>query len=550
VTSVHAASDALAERVPSTVALQSVGLLSALIFLINSIYEVLVINGLYRSQYVLIALLLGVLSLWAFLEAVLIRSNPSVRPLQALKIVLAVQIGVVALRHPGHFLLHSGGTVGRVMSAARPEFGQAILFLPVYFVLFLAISRCLIDVFAYAERTRANQLQRQMALLRRAEADLQASETRYRNFFNLPLVGTVITSVSQGWLAVNDQTCAILGYGRDELFRKTWSELTHPADRAAEATQFKRLLDGAIEGFQLEKRFIRKDGTILHALVAGGCTSIREGQSDVIHLNIIDISDRKRVESALAAAQARARALEDQQRAQLEQKLKTSLTAAAVVHEIQHPLAAIRLNCSLAEEALRQLPSAVIPDGLRAQLSQLAVDGHQLSTMMERMRMLLRNVETVPTPLDLTNHIHSAIAYLRRDLQRHQVAYTSEGLEGPCPLLGDGAQLQTAVLNLIRNAIQAMEQQPAASRRLLIALRRHPDHVRILVADSGPGFPDDYSGDTSWELLKSTKASGMGIGLFLVQTATTNHTGRLCIGRSAVLGGAEVVMDLPCPQAG
>ena len=68
---------------------------------------------------------------------------------------------------------------------------------------------------------------------------------------------------------------------------------------------------------------------------------------------------------------------------------------------------------------------------------------------------------------------------------------------------------------------------------------------RTRVADSGPCFPGDYSDSISWELLKSSKASGMGIGLFLAQTAAINHGGCLRISRNPALGGALVVMQLP-----
>jgi C4-dicarboxylate-specific signal transduction histidine kinase len=101
------------------------------------------------------------------------------------------------------------------------------------------------------------------------------------------------------------------------------------------------------------------------------------------------------------------------------------------------------------------------------------------------------------------------------------------------------------VVNLIRNALQAMHQQQPGNRQLRLRLQQHGDRVELSVADSGPGFPEAYSSDTSWELLKSTKASGMGIGLFIAQTAATNHHGQLSIGRSSELGGAEVVIELP-----
>jgi C4-dicarboxylate-specific signal transduction histidine kinase len=92
-----------------------------------------------------------------------------------------------------------------------------------------------------------------------------------------------------------------------------------------------------------------------------------------------------------------------------------------------------------------------------------------------------------------------------------------------------------------------MQRQPATSRKLLVALQHQHDRVELCVADSGPGFAEGFSNDTSWQLLKSTKATGMGIGLFLAQTAAANHFGQLRIGRSARLGGAEVLIELPGP---
>ena len=265
-------------------------------------------------------------------------------------------------------------------------------------------------------------------------------------------------------------------------------------------------------------------------------------------MNLIDISDRKRVEAELALAQDRQKALEAKQRRELEQKLKTSLTASAVVHEIQQPLATILLTCRLAEETLRSLPRMAIPEALRSQLAQLMLHGEQLTATMERMRMLLRNVETQPTPLDLSTNIDSALIYLRRDLLQHQIAVTTVGLEHPCPLLGDGAQLQNATVNLIRNAIEAMLGQPPVSRRLSVELHRRVDHLEIRIEDSGPGFVNHENGSISWELLKSSRASGMGIGLFLAQTAAINHGGELRIGRGAELGGALVTLAMPWRQ--
>lgn len=394
-------------------------------------------------------------------------------------------------------------------------------------------------------RSMIQEVNRLVKAIRASTRDLEASKTRYANFFNLPLVGTAITSCSQGWVAVNQQTCDLLGYSREELIQTTWAELTHPDDLEADEAQFQRMLRREIDGYQLEKRFIRKDGTIVHTLLAGGCGAIGDNPVDLCYVNIIDISERKRVEAELAAAQERERLAEEHHRRQLEQKLKTSLTAAAVVHEIQQPLASILLNCRLAIRRLNALPTGAIPPDLDYHLRGLIRDGDQVVTTVDRMRMLLRNVETEHVLLDLNANVKSALMFLRPLFRREQVELITEGIDHPCPFHGDSEQLQIALLNLIRNAVEAMGNQRSASRQLLVQLRRIPQGLEIVLADSGPGFPDGFNGESNWEVLKSTKPSGMGLGLFLAQTAVNNHRGQLRIGRSPELGGAEVVVVLP-----
>ena len=159
--------------------------------------------------------------------------------------------------------------------------------------------------------------------------------------------------------------------------------------------------------------------------------------------------------------------------------------------------------------------------------------------------MLLRNVETLHSCVDLSAILRSTLVFMRSEIEAQQVQLSEVGLDQACSFQGDSAQLQMAVVNLLRNALQAMENQRPSTRKIRMELQRQPGQINVVLADSGPGFPPDHRCDTSWELLKSSKATGMGLGLFLAQTAATNHRGRLRVGRSATLGGAEVVLELP-----
>ena len=76
-----------------------------------------------------------------------------------------------------------------------------------------------------------------------------------------------VTSADQRWLEVNDRLCAMLGYSREELMRTTWAALTHADDLEKSLQFFCRLVAGEIEHFSFDKRYIKKDGSILPATI-------------------------------------------------------------------------------------------------------------------------------------------------------------------------------------------------------------------------------------------------------------------------------------------
>jgi signal transduction histidine kinase len=111
--------------------------------------------------------------------------------------------------------------------------------------------------------------------------------------------------------------------------------------------------------------------------------------------------------------------------------------------------------------------------------------------------------------------------------------------------MGDAAQIQIAVVNLLRNALEALESAggglDGAPATVVVGLERDADTVVLTVADNGPGFP---APETALEPLATSKPTGSGLGLFVVQTTMDNHHGRVVVGRSP-LGGAAVQLIFP-----
>ena len=134
-----------------------------------------------------------------------------------------------------------------------------------------------------------------------AEAKLKESEARFRRTFEMPLIGACITSPTKGWLEVNDRLCAILGYSREELLTRTWSELTHPDDLQEDVLRFESVVRGEIDGYSLEKRFLRKDGTVVPVDLAVSCIRTPAGSVDYFVALLQDITERKGAERDLQA---------------------------------------------------------------------------------------------------------------------------------------------------------------------------------------------------------------------------------------------------------
>jgi len=253
--------------------------------------------------------------------------------------------------------------------------------------------------------------------------------------------------------------------------------------------------------------------------------------------------EQKVAERTREAEEARAgeRRSEERQRRELQAKLKTSLSAAAVAHEINLPLSNILLGARLALEALNA-PAADV-ERLRPTLAGLVDEAKRVVTTIDKMRMLLRNVQTELVPVDLGTVMQTAALFAQPVLDEHRIDFQLGSPNGRCLVRGDAVQLQAAIVNLLRNAAEAAATRPAGARRVLADVRLEGQgdaEAVIVVGDNGPGFPTESIGDP----LETTKPQGTGLGLYVVQSTVENHGGRIVVGRSP-LGGAEVRIVLP-----
>lgn len=129
--------------------------------------------------------------------------------------------------------------------------------------------------------------------------EVQKDNERMRLFFERQLVGMAITSPQKGWIHTNEKLQQMLGYTHEELTQLTWLEMTHPDDLAPDVEQFEKLLRAEIEDYMLEKRFIRKDGTIVYTNLAVSCVRNDNRSVNYVLALLEDITERKRIEEKI-----------------------------------------------------------------------------------------------------------------------------------------------------------------------------------------------------------------------------------------------------------
>ena len=128
----------------------------------------------------------------------------------------------------------------------------------------------------------------------------------------LPFIGMPITSPdTKRWLRFNDQLCEILGYSHEELAGRNWMELTHPEDVEKDIVEFEKVIRGKSEGYAMNKRYIRKDGSIVIANINVKCVRTNDGKVNYFVAMIRDITEQERRKTEALAARSQLQATLD-----------------------------------------------------------------------------------------------------------------------------------------------------------------------------------------------------------------------------------------------
>jgi C4-dicarboxylate-specific signal transduction histidine kinase len=295
-----------------------------------------------------------------------------------------------------------------------------------------------------------------------------------------------------------------------------WTEGVDPRDFRGCLKTYVRHFDARID-FRMQYRLRRHDGVYRWIDDTGIPRFAHDGTFLGYIGSCIDIHEHRETQAEL-----RRRLLEI---AQLNRHAEAAALAASIAHEINQPLAAIIAN---GNAGLRWLASKTPDvDKVRATLDNIVRAGHRTAELIDSIRAMFKKEHQIEAPISLNELIREVLTLLDSDLQLHHVTVRTTLNEALPKVSADRVQLQQVILNLIKNATEAMNSVAESSRVLHLKTElEDAQNLTIIVEDSGPGI-DLENIDRVFDQFFTTKSRGMGLGLSICRSIIEAHNGRL-----------------------
>jgi len=350
---------------------------------------------------------------------------------------------------------------------------------------------------------------------KRAEQELRRSEAFLAEAQHLSRTGSFSWRVPTDEITWSEQLYRIFQIDQDaQVSFELIGTRIHPEDLSVFQEHIERSRRDSSD-LRLEFRLQMPDGAVKYVHVVAHIRG-DHGQQEYIGA-VQDVTERRSSEEALSKARS--------ELSRVARVTSLGVLTASIAHEVNQPLSGIVTNASTCLRMLAADPPNV--EGARETARRTIRDGNRASEVISRLRSLYGKKDPTIESVDLNEAAREVLALSSSELQRNRVIVQQELANDLPRVAGDRVQLQQVILNLLRNASEAMSAVDGRSRQLVIRTEADEDgHVRLTVKDAGVGFTPQAA-DRLFESFYTTKNDGMGIGLSVSRSIIESHHGRL-----------------------
>jgi PAS domain S-box-containing protein len=360
-------------------------------------------------------------------------------------------------------------------------------------------------------------LLRNRARLRAARAELLRNDQTMRLAAQAARLGVWTLDIPENRLWITDEGRELFGWGPSEpLTLESFIATLRPEDREPTRQGLERILEGGGE-FEAEHRIPLAGGEERWIATRGRAEFDREHRPVSVRGVSMDVTTRKQ---AVVEAQELRRELSHTGRVSLLGQFTASLA-----HELGQPLGAILRNADAAELFMKRADPDL--DEVGAILSDIRRDGDRAAGVIERLRAMLKRQSIEMQPLAWGDLVEDVMRIVRGDANARGVWLEIDTPPDLPPVRGDRVHLQQVLLNLVANAMDALEGNETGDRRVTVrSCSRSDGNLECAVADTGVGIaPDRLAG--IFDPFVTSKPNGMGMGLPICRTIIEAHGGHL-----------------------
>ncbi|MFW5735329.1 MAG: ATP-binding protein, partial [Oceanidesulfovibrio sp.] len=413
--------------------------------------------------------------------------------------------------------------------------------------------------------------------LSRSYKALEDSTYFYRGLFELGLIGmAVMDDTGTRWLEVNDRFCELLRYPRETIMATQWSEIIHPEDHGLDQVRFDAMLNGETDGYALDVRFLRGDGSTAYTMLSVKCARDESGSIKAIYVLLNDISQRVLAQEQLDIVNKNLEQLVEERSGSLLEKTEELEAAnrrlreldelksdflSSISHELRTPLTSILGFAKLVNRELARLNATDISeqDDFQSRIERMHSNLEIIGREGERLTRLINEI------LDLSKIESGQVEW--RDLICSCRTLAHQALEAVEPQFEQKPEIELVVdideedasmrvdpdrylqicINLLNNAIKFTP----SGRIIITAAPTQNGYYRFSVQDTGIGIPPDDLERIFDKFLQAPtddtlrdKPVGTGLGLSICNQIVSHYCGRIWV-ESTPSMGSTFTFELP-----